>query len=60
MPHAGAHPAIGKVGQLSKVDEVKIEMQCEAAKTKAVHEAIRKVHPYEEPAIEFVKIEKIT
>lgn len=55
----GAHPAIGKIGTVSRVEEVKIEMICPEDKAKIVNTAIRKVHPYEEPAIEFIKIEDI-
>lgn len=56
----GAHPAVGKVGTLTKSREVKIEMHCAASCAKAVNAAIRKVHPYEEPAIEFLKMEDIS
>lgn len=56
----GAHPAIGKVGTLTKQHEVKIEMHCPVAKAKNVDAAIRRVHPYEEPAIEFIRIEKLS
>ncbi len=52
----GAHPTIGKVGTVSRVAEVKIEMLCPEEKAKQVKKAIRKVHPYEEPAIEFVQL----
>lgn len=50
----GAHPTIGKVGTLTKQKEVHIEMLCPSSKAKAVKNAVRKVHPYEEPVIEFV------
>lgn len=59
-PEIGAHPAIGTIGHMSYVDEVKIEMECPDNKIKSVDSAIRNVHPYEEPAIEFFKIESIT
>lgn len=55
----GAHPAIGKVGTLTQQNEVKIEMHCPGSNAKTVEKAIRKVHPYEEPAIEFIKLEDI-
>ncbi len=53
----GSDPAIGEVGKMSRVDEVKIEMECEAAQVKAVVEGIKQVHPYEEVVIDFIKIE---
>ena len=55
----GAHPTIGKVGTVSHVPEVKIEMLCPEEKAEKVKAAIKKVHPYEEPVIEFIKIEEI-
>ncbi len=47
----GAHPNIGRVGKVSKVPSVKIEMSCPKGKVMAVCRAIRKAHPYEEPVI---------
>ncbi|MDE1851560.1 MAG: hypothetical protein KGH69_02630 [Candidatus Micrarchaeota archaeon] len=47
----GSHPAIGKVGRISKVASVRIEMSCPKGKVDAVCRAIRKAHPYEVPAI---------
>lgn len=54
----GAHPTIGKIGATSHVEEVKIEMVCPEEKAEKVKEEIKKIHPYEEPAIEFVKLEE--
>ena len=51
-PLAGAHPAIGKVGEFEKVEEEKIECICERSKAKEIITAIRKVHPYEEVALD--------
>ena len=50
-PEDGAHPAIGKVDQLEEVTEERIEVTCEEDHLHNVIAAIRKVHPYEEPAI---------
>lgn len=58
-PGRGAHPAIGKIGKISDENEVKIEMECPDDKVKAVNNAIRAVHPYDEPAIEFLKLELV-
>ncbi len=52
MPGEGAHPAIGEVGKLQAVDEVKIEFACDDDTFAAVVDAVKKVHPYEEPAID--------
>jgi hypothetical protein len=51
-PLAGALPAIGEVGQLEDVAEERIETVCSEARVKDVLAAIRRVHPYEEPAID--------
>jgi len=51
-PLQNAKPFIGQEGQLEEVPEERIETLVETAKLKEVIAAIRKVHPYEEPAIE--------
>jgi hypothetical protein len=51
-PEKGALPKIGKVGKLEKVKEERIEMICEMRKLKKVIAAIKKVHPYETPAVD--------
>lgn len=51
-PEIGANPAIGEVGKLEEVIEERIEVTCEEDKLDNVISAIRKVHPYEEPAID--------
>ncbi len=53
LPGPNAHPHIGKVGEVSLVNEAKIEMECEAEHVTAVYEAVKAAHPYEEPGIEF-------
>jgi hypothetical protein len=51
-PLAGARPAIGEVGQLEDVAEERIETICSDERLTTVLAAIRRVHPYEEPAID--------
>lgn len=51
-PLEGAHPVIGEVGKFEEVIEERIECVCERDKAKAVIEATRKVHPYEEVAFD--------
>lgn len=58
-PGAGANPAIGEVGKLETVEEERIETVCAEEKLKDVLAAIRRVHPYEEPAIDVYPIEVI-
>jgi hypothetical protein len=53
-PMAGAHPAIGEIGKLEKVQEELIETICHKNLVKKVIFEIKKVHPYEEPAIDII------
>lgn len=52
IPLAGANPTIGGVGEYEAVEEERIEAVCERKQAKEVLRAIRKVHPYEEVAID--------
>ncbi len=56
----GAQPAVGEVGKLQNIEEVKIEMQCSDDCVKQVISAIKEVHPYEEVVIDVFKMEKLT
>ena len=51
-PLDGAHPAIGEVGKFEEVEEERIETVCLKEKAKDVITAIKKVHPYEEVALD--------
>ncbi len=52
IPLEGANPAIGKIGESEEVEEEIIEMLCHKDLVETVVLAIKKVHPYEEPAID--------
>lgn len=52
LPMEGANPVVGKVGAVTKTDEVKIEFVCEKEKIQAVLAAIKSVHPYDEIPID--------
>jgi len=54
FPEKGAKPAIGQVGKLETVKEEVIEMLCHKKYIEKVIEAIKKSHPYEEPAIDII------
>lgn len=56
---AGSNPTIGKAGEITRANEVKIEMECSEEKAIAVSEAIRKVHPYEKLKIDFIRLEDV-
>ncbi|OGG05982.1 hypothetical protein A3D05_03345 [Candidatus Gottesmanbacteria bacterium RIFCSPHIGHO2_02_FULL_40_24] len=57
-PLPGAEPTIGKVRELSKEEEVRIEMECPKEKMQKVFEAVRKVHPYDKISIDAFSIER--
>jgi hypothetical protein len=52
----GARPHIGKVGKISRVPSVRVEMTCEYGKIRKVCRALREAHPYEEPFIQVVRL----
>ena len=56
MPNDDANPYIGTNNKLEFVDEDKLEVICDIDKVKTVVTALRKVHPYEEPAIDIVPL----
>jgi hypothetical protein len=58
LPGKGAVPAIGSIGRLESVEEERIEFVCEMELRSKVVDAIRKAHPYEEPAIDIWKLEE--
>ena len=55
-PEEGARPAIGRPGKLTRVFEERIEFVCAPQALNKVLAAIKKVHPYEEPAIEMWEV----
>jgi structural hemagglutinin/hemolysin toxin protein RtxA len=49
-PLAGSSPTLGKLGDIEKVTEYRVEMVCEARFIRAAVQALKEAHPYEEPA----------
>lgn len=49
-PLQGADPHIGEVGELTYVDELKVELVCEDDRIQAAIAALKLAHPYEEVA----------
>jgi dinuclear metal center YbgI/SA1388 family protein len=47
---AASNPSVGERGRLERVEEVRLEMICPAGALPRIAAAIRRVHPYEEPA----------
>jgi dinuclear metal center YbgI/SA1388 family protein len=56
LPKVGANPAIGTVGDVTRVDEVRIEMVLPRAARHEVIQALRTAHPYEEPAFDVFEL----
>jgi len=53
----GTNPEVGKVGEMMRYPESKIEMVCPEEKLDAVLKTIRKFHPYETSAIDVYKLQ---
>jgi dinuclear metal center YbgI/SA1388 family protein len=49
-PLDGANPAIGRVGEVERVDETRVEMVADPAVRESVRAAVLDAHPYEEVA----------
>lgn len=58
-PLAGSKPYLGQAHRLSRVPEYKVEMLCEEKIIEKVLAALRKSHPYEEPAYDVIRLENI-
>lgn len=55
-PLAGSRPFSGTPGSVARVAEYRVEMLCPAARRAAVTAALRRAHPYEEPAFDFTRL----
>ena len=53
-PNDNANPYIGENNKLEFVEEEKLEVVCGVDNVKKVISKLRKVHPYEEPAIDII------
>lgn len=53
---AGAAPVVGKAGRLETVDELRLETVVPVPRVADVVAALRKAHPYEEPAFDLVRL----
>lgn len=58
LPVEGSDAFIGKVGQLEKVSELKVEIICPDDCIRAVVAALKSSHPYEEPAYQVLRVEE--
>ena len=53
----GANPAVGRVGALNRVEEVKLESIVPEALAERAVRALRRAHPYEEPAFDLIPLQ---
>jgi hypothetical protein len=54
-PVQGADPAVGTVGELEKVAENRIEVVLPRGRRRETVAALRRAHPYEEPAFHVIE-----
>jgi len=57
LPGKDARPYIGKAGELSEVDEVRMECIVTENDLQGLKEAVIEAHPYEEPAYDIYRLE---
>ena len=55
-PLAGANPSLGRVGDVERVPEARVEMVSPRRRRRAVIEALLAAHSYEEPAYDVVEL----
>jgi dinuclear metal center YbgI/SA1388 family protein len=55
-PLAGASPYIGRVGERESVAESRLELLIRTADLQSALKALRKAHPYEEPAFDIIPL----
>ncbi len=55
-PLAGARPAVGAVGRVEEVPEMRVEMVLPRSRRGPVLQALRGAHPYEEPAYDLLEL----
>ncbi|MDG5498653.1 YqfO family protein [Marinobacter sp. BGYM27] len=58
-PLEGSQPFLGKQGEVECVDEFKVEIVCADDRIKEALAALRRAHPYEEPAFEVFRMESL-
>jgi hypothetical protein len=56
-PEEGAKPSIGSIGNFEEVEEERIEVTCDTRVVGNVIAAIKRVHPYEEIAMDVYSLE---
>jgi len=55
-PEKGARPSVGKLGEVTPVEEERIEVNCSQKQLATLIGAIKNNHPYEEPVIDVYQL----
>ncbi len=55
-PLGDANPAIGSVGKIEEVEEIKLEFVCLESEIDKVIEVVKEHHPYEEVALDVIPL----
>ena len=55
-PLEGTAPYLGTIGEACTAPELKVEVTCPTERVDAVVEAVKRVHPYEEPVINVIPL----
>lgn len=58
-PLEGTDPYIGNVGEITTQRELKVEVTCKTQQVDKILAAIKKIHPYEEPAINVIPLYRV-
>ncbi|WP_373001790.1 NGG1p interacting factor NIF3 [Marinobacter sp.] len=58
-PLQGSDPFLGKAGEIEVVDEYKVELVCTDELIQDALAALKRAHPYEEPAYEIYRMEDL-
>lgn len=58
-PLEGSDPFLGKAGEIEAVDEYKVELVCADERIGDAIGALKRAHPYEEPAYEVYRMEEL-
>ena len=55
-PLAGTRPYLGQIGGVCTAREIKVEVTCPTGQVDRTVEAVKRVHPYEEPVINVIPL----
>ncbi|MDF0752316.1 YqfO family protein [Marinobacter sp. 71-i] len=58
-PLDGSQPFLGQTGEVERVEEFRVELVCKDDLIQAALRALKKAHPYEEPAYEVFRMEEL-